>query len=56
MARIAVDKDCVAMQWEVNEWNMQAIEFYDRIGATPVSATRLMKELHGEALTKLATE
>ena len=45
MARIAV----------VNEWNTQAIEFYDRIGATPVSATRLTKELHGEALTKLAT-
>jgi GNAT superfamily N-acetyltransferase len=56
MARIAVEKDCSAMQWDVNEWNKQAIGFYDRIGATPVSATRLMKELHGEALTKLATE
>jgi hypothetical protein len=35
---------------------MRAIEFYDGIGATPVGATRLVKELHGEALTKLATE
>ena len=56
MARIAVEKDCSVIQWDVNESNTQAIEFYDRIGATPVSATRLTKELHGEALTKLATE
>jgi GNAT superfamily N-acetyltransferase len=56
MARIAVDMDCYAIQWDVNEWNMKAIQFYNRIGATTVSATRLMKGLHGEALTKLATE
>jgi GNAT superfamily N-acetyltransferase len=56
MARIAVEKNCATLQWDVNEWNTQAIEFYNRIGATPVSATRLTKELHGEALTKLATE
>jgi GNAT superfamily N-acetyltransferase len=33
MARIAVAKDCATIQWDVNEWNTQAIEFYDRIGA-----------------------
>ena len=54
MARIAVEKDCVAMQWEVNDWNRQAVEFYDRIGSTPVSDTRLVKEMTGEALTALA--
>lgn len=54
MARIAVEKDCAAMQWEVNEWNRQAVEFYDRIGSTSVSGTRLVKEMTGEALTALA--
>jgi GNAT superfamily N-acetyltransferase len=54
MARIAVEKDCVAMQWEVNEWNRQAVEFYDHIGSTSVSDTRLVKEMTGEALTALA--
>jgi len=33
MARIAVAKDRATIQWDVNEWNTQAIEFYDRIGA-----------------------
>ena len=54
MARIAVEKDCVAMQWEVNKWNRQAVEFYDRIGSTSVGDTRLVKEMTGEALTTLA--
>jgi len=54
MARIAVEKDCVAMQWDVNVWNRQAVAFYDRIGSTSVSDTRLVKEMTGEALTALA--
>jgi GNAT superfamily N-acetyltransferase len=54
MARIAVEKDCLAMQWEVNEWNRQAVGFYDRIGSTSVGDTRLVKEMTGEALTALA--
>jgi hypothetical protein len=39
------------MQWEVNDWNRQAVEFYDHIGATSVGETRLVKEMTGEALT-----
>jgi GNAT superfamily N-acetyltransferase len=54
MARIAVEKDCVAMQWDVHEWNTQAVAFYDHIGSTPVSDGRLVKEMTGEALTALA--
>jgi ribosomal protein S18 acetylase RimI-like enzyme len=56
MARIAVEKDCVAMQWEANDWNRQAIELYDHIGSTPVSDTRLVKEMTGDALTALAKD
>ena len=56
MARIAVEKDCVAMQWEVNEWNRQAVEFYDRIGSTSVCDSRLVKEMTSEALTALAKD
>jgi GNAT superfamily N-acetyltransferase len=54
MAHIAVEKDCVAMQWEVNESNRRAVKFYDRLGSTSVGNTRLAKEMTGEALTALA--
>ena len=35
MARIAVQRDCIDMEWNVLDWNTPAIEFYRRIGAKP---------------------
>ena len=53
MARIALERDCVDMQWNVLDWNTPAIEFYRRIGAKPVEGW-IPKQLSGDALTALA--
>jgi GNAT superfamily N-acetyltransferase len=53
MARIAVQRDCIDMQWNVLDWNTPAIDFYGRIGAQPVRGW-IPQQLSGQALTALA--
>jgi ribosomal protein S18 acetylase RimI-like enzyme len=53
MARAAVARDCIDMEWNVLDWNTPAIEFYRRLGAKPVRDW-IAHELSGEALTALA--
>lgn len=38
LAQIAVERGCARMDWQVLDWNAQAIGFYDRLGAAPQSA------------------
>jgi GNAT superfamily N-acetyltransferase len=37
LARIAREKNCLSMEWSVLNWNQPAIDFYQRIGARPVT-------------------
>ncbi len=53
MARIALRRQCVDMTWNVLDWNTPAIEFYRRIGATPVQGW-IPQHLNGDALAALA--
>ena len=53
MARIALDRECIEMAWNVLDWNAPAIEFYRRIGAKPVRGW-IPQQLSGDALTVLA--
>ena len=53
MARIAIERDCIDMEWNVLDWNAPAIEFYRRIGAKPIEGW-IPKQLSGDALTALA--
>ena len=53
MARIAVAEGCVGMEWRVLNWNQPSIDFYQRIGAWPVSDWTT-QQLQGEALAALA--
>ncbi len=53
MARIALDRDCADMEWNVLDWNTPAIEFYRRIGARPVRGW-IPQQLSGDALIALA--
>jgi GNAT superfamily N-acetyltransferase len=53
MARVAQRRGCVQMLWEVLDWNTPAIEFYRRIGATPVQGW-ITQQLSGDALAALA--
>jgi|SRR5579872_3522697 len=53
MARIAQQRDCIDMVWNVLDWNQPAIDFYRRIGAKPVTGW-IPQHLTGDALTALA--
>ncbi len=53
MARVAVERDCLDMAWNVLDWNTPAIEFYRRIGAKPVRGW-IPQQLSGDALRALA--
>ena len=53
LARLAIERDCGRLEWNVLDWNELAISFYKGIGAAPMDewTTFLMT---GEALRKLA--
>jgi GNAT superfamily N-acetyltransferase len=53
MARIALERDCIEMAWNVLDWNTPAIEFYRRIGAKRPQGW-VPQQLSGEALIVLA--
>jgi GNAT superfamily N-acetyltransferase len=53
MARVALARDCVQMEWNVLDWNTPAIEFYRRIGAKPIEGW-IPQRLTGGALIALA--
>jgi GNAT superfamily N-acetyltransferase len=53
MARIAIERGCLDMQWNVLDWNTPAIDFYRSIGAQPVRGW-IPQQLAGVALTALA--
>jgi GNAT superfamily N-acetyltransferase len=53
MARLAVARDCIDMQWNVLDWNAPAIAFYRRLGAKPVEGW-IPQQLSGDALAALA--
>ncbi len=37
LAKIAFDNDCARFEWSVLDWNVLAIEFYESLGAFPLS-------------------
>lgn len=37
VARLAVERGCGRLEWAVLDWNRPAIEFYERVGAQPLS-------------------
>lgn len=53
LARIAVERQCGRLEWAVLDWNVDAIGFYERLGARPNSEWTVYR-LTGESLTRLA--
>jgi len=53
LARIAVERGCGRLEWSVLDWNSRAIEFYDSLGAVPVTGW-IPYRLEGTALAALA--
>lgn len=54
LARIAIERDCGRLEWAVLDWNQLAIDFYNRIGARPLSDWTTFR-MTGEALRDLAS-
>jgi len=52
IARLAVERGCGRFEWSVLDWNQRAIDFYDSLGAKPMSDWTTMR-VAGEALEKL---
>jgi GNAT superfamily N-acetyltransferase len=55
LAGIALERDCGRLEWAVLKWNVEAIKFYERLGAKPNSEWTVYR-LAGEALAALGRE
>jgi GNAT superfamily N-acetyltransferase len=53
LAALATQRGCGRLEWAVLDWNVDALGFYRRIGATPMSDWTTYR-LAGEALARLA--
>jgi len=53
LAAIAVDRGCSRFEWAVLNWNQKAIDFYEAMGAEPMTEWTVNR-VSGDALTKLA--
>ena len=53
LARIALERDCGRLEWNVLTWNQLAIDFYKRLGAVEMDEWRTFR-LTGQPLQTLA--
>ena len=53
LAQLTVERGYARLEWSVLDWNQPSIDFYHRLGATPLSEWTQYR-LTGEALEKLA--
>jgi GNAT superfamily N-acetyltransferase len=51
LARLAVERDCGRFEWSVLDWNVNAIRFYERMGAAVMPDWRICR-ISGEALQR----
>jgi GNAT superfamily N-acetyltransferase len=54
LAQVAMARGCGRLEWSVLDWNVDAIRFYERLGARPQSDWTVYR-VTGEALGHLAT-
>jgi len=54
LAKLAVERNCGRMEWNVLDWNEPAIAFYKRIGANILPDWRTCR-VTGEAIAQLAS-
>jgi GNAT superfamily N-acetyltransferase len=53
LAKLATARNCGRVEWAVLDWNAPSIEFYKKLGATPMDEWTTWR-LTGEALASLA--
>jgi GNAT superfamily N-acetyltransferase len=55
LAAIAVERQCGRFEWTVLDWNVNAIGFYEKMGATVLPDWRIVR-ITGDALATLASD
>jgi len=55
VARLAKERRCGRLEWSVLDWNEPAINFYKKLGATPMTEWTVHR-VTGESLRKLAAD
>ncbi|MBM45367.1 MAG: GNAT family N-acetyltransferase [Acidimicrobiaceae bacterium] len=55
LARVAVERDCPRLEWQVLDWNQPSIDFYEALG-TKVMKDWLPCRLDNNQLSKLASQ
>ena len=53
LAKLAIERDCGRVEWEVLDWNAPSIAFYKKLGAAPLDDWTRYR-LTGDALTQLS--
>jgi GNAT superfamily N-acetyltransferase len=53
LAALAVARGCARFEWTVLDWNQNAIDFYEKMGATIMPEWRIVRAT-GEALVRMA--
>ena len=53
LARLAVERQCGRFEWSVLDWNVNAIQFYESVGAALLPDWRICR-VTGPALDQLA--
>ena len=53
LAKIAVERGCGRFEWSVLDWNVDAIRFYERLGAKPMDEWTVFR-VAGDPLEELA--
>ena len=53
VARLAKERGCGRLEWSVLNWNQPAIDFYKKLGASPMSEWTVFR-VTGESLNELA--
>jgi GNAT superfamily N-acetyltransferase len=53
LAALAVERQCGRFEWSVLDWNQNAIDFYEKMGATVLPDWRIVR-VTGDALDQLA--
>ncbi len=54
LAGLAQERDCKRLEWACLDWNEPSIEFYRRMGATPMELWTVYR-VHGDTLQNLAS-
>ena len=55
LAQIAVERGCPRFEWVALDWNQNAIDFYEKLGAKQLNDWRIFR-MEGESIAQLAAQ